>query len=128
MPMWVQSIFVERGYEAIAIPQPFDSLLRLFKIKPNLILLHTRICNEEIYDLCGMLRHSQTFKFIPIIILCQEDGYINRVRAKISGATDFLAVPCQESELLVLIEEHLHQMPIINTQNNQYLSKVTNIK
>lgn len=111
LPESLQSLLAAQGYEAIAFSHPFDSLLRLFDIKPNLILLHTRIYDEKIYDLCGMFRHSQTFKFIPVIILSDEDNYINRVRAQIAGATDFLPTPCQDSELLVLIEKILKDSP-----------------
>lgn len=128
IPESLQSILLAKGYQAIAIPNSSDSLLRLFDIQPNFILLHVSVCDDKIYDLCGMLRYSQTFKFVPIIILCPEDGYINRVRAQISGATDFLSIPCQDSELIMLIEKHLNHHVHNHIQQNQHLSIAVNIK
>ncbi|MBO1054235.1 MAG: response regulator transcription factor [Dolichospermum sp. DET73] len=40
-----------------------------------------------------MLRHSTVFRVVPIIMLTGKDGLIDRVRARMVGATDYLTKP-----------------------------------
>ena len=48
------------------------------------------------YEICAMLRHSTVFRVVPIIImLTGKDGLIDRVRARMVGATDYLTKPLQ---------------------------------
>ena len=54
------------------------------------------------YDLCSLLRKSERFKDIPIVMLTGRDGMIDRVRAKLVGATDYLTKPCDPNKLITL--------------------------
>lgn len=60
------------------------------------------------YELCAMLRRSSIFRQTPIIMLTAKDLFIDRVKARMVGATDYLTKPFADSELLMLIEKHLH--------------------
>ncbi|MFO0210950.1 MAG: response regulator, partial [Pseudanabaena sp.] len=58
------------------------------------------------YELCGMLRRSSAFAKIPIIMLTGKDGFIDRVKARMVGATEYLTKPFGEKELLTTIEKY----------------------
>ena len=64
-----------------------------------------------------MLRHSTLFRQIPIVMLTGKEGFIDRVRARMVGATDYLTKPFSDQELLMLVEKyvgkgHLNSPPI----------------
>ena len=59
------------------------------------------------YEICAMLRSSIAFRQTPIIMLTGKDGFIDRVKARIVGATDYLTKPFGESELLMLVEKYV---------------------
>jgi twitching motility two-component system response regulator PilG len=61
----------------------------------------------EGYEICAMLRKSTAFRQTPIIMLTGKDGFIDRVRARMVGATDYLTKPFGESELLMLLERYI---------------------
>ncbi|MEB3182238.1 MAG: response regulator [Nostocaceae cyanobacterium] len=104
----VESILQQQGYEAIGITNPLEALSRVFKIKPDLILCDIAMPELDGYEICAMLRHSTAFRLVPIVMLTGKDGFIDRVKARMVGATDYLTKPFGDSELLMLVEKYLN--------------------
>ena len=92
------------GYRVLGILDPQIALKKLAHHKPAVILLDINMPNLNGYDLCSLLRKSQKFKDIPIVMLTGRDGMIDRVRAKLVGATDYLTKPCDPNKLIALIK------------------------
>ena len=103
----VKHILTQQGYEAIAIGDPLEALSSVFKIIPDLILCDITMPELDGYEVCAMLRTSTLFRQTPIIMLTGKDGFIDRVRAKLIGATDYLTKLFGESELLMLVESYI---------------------
>jgi twitching motility two-component system response regulator PilG len=104
----VESILKPQGYEAIAFINPLEAISRVFQIKPNLILCDITMPELDGYEICAMLRHSTAFRLVPIIMLTSKNGFIDRVRARMVGATDYLTKPFTNTELLMLVEKYLN--------------------
>lgn len=96
-----------QGYQVTTIQDPLESFAQIFQLQPDLILCDLVMPKLDGYDLCGMLRKSTDFRQIPILMLTGKDGFIDRVRAKMVGATDYLTKPFQEQELLMLLEKYI---------------------
>ena len=90
------------GYRVIGILDPTTALKMLSKHQPAIIFMDINMPELNGYDLCSLLRKSQKFKQIPIVMLTGRDGMIDRVRAKIVGATDYLTKPCDPNKLITL--------------------------
>ncbi len=103
----IESILKLQGYEAISITNPLQALSLVFQIQPDLILCDIAMPELDGYDICAMLRHSTTFRLVPIIMLTGKNGFIDRVRARMVGATDYLTKPFTDQELLMLVEQYL---------------------
>ncbi|MBE9124693.1 MULTISPECIES: response regulator [unclassified Coleofasciculus] len=103
----VEYILQAQGYEVRAIQNPLKALSLVFQLKPNLILCDLVMPKLDGYELCGMLRQSTAFRQTPIIMLTGKDGFIDRVRARMVGATDYLTKPFGASELLMLLEKYV---------------------
>jgi twitching motility two-component system response regulator PilG len=91
------------GYEVVGIQEAGDALKSLSGRNPSLILMDINMPTINGYDLCAMLRRSQKFKEIPIIMLTGRDGIIDRMRAKLVGSTDYLTKPFDPEKLVETI-------------------------
>jgi len=103
----VEQILSKRGYEATAITSPLRALSLAFQLKPDLILCDIAMPELDGYELCTMLRSSTAFKNIPIVMLTGREGLIDRIKARMAGATNYLSKPFSEAELLTLVEEYV---------------------
>ncbi|MBK1988066.1 DUF4388 domain-containing protein [Sphaerospermopsis aphanizomenoides BCCUSP55] len=104
----VESILCPQGYEAISITKPLEALSLVFQLKPDLILCDIAMPELDGYEICSMLRHSTAFRLVPIIMLTGKEGFIDRVRARMVGATDYLTKPFADTELLMLVEKYIN--------------------
>ncbi|MFE4106380.1 response regulator [Almyronema epifaneia] len=103
----VEQILDSSGYEVTSISNPLKALSLLFQLNPDLILCDIAMPELEGYELCAMLRQSTAFRQTPIVMLTGKDGFIDRVKAGMSGATDYLTKPFGAHELLTLVEKYV---------------------
>lgn len=103
----VEAYLSEQGYEVTSLGNPLKAIGLLFQLKPNLILCDISMPEIDGYEICSMLRHSTLFRQRPIIMLTGKEGFIDRVRARMVGATDYLTKPFNDKELLMLVEKYV---------------------
>ncbi|MGL6343891.1 MAG: response regulator, partial [Waterburya sp.] len=63
----------------------------LLALKPDLIFLDLMMPNTNGYEVCEKLRRISHFRNTPIVILTGNDGVIDRLKAKMVGASGFLS-------------------------------------
>ncbi len=107
----LETILVPAGYRLISIHDSLSGIATLAKHKPDLILLDLIMPDTSGYNLCSFLRRTQVFQNTPIIVLTSQDGLVDRTRAKLAGASDFMTKPPDPKAMLNLIHQHL-QMAI----------------
>jgi len=103
----LEKILVPNNYQFIGINDPLRALAILMSRKPDLIFLDLVMPNVNGYEICQQLRKLALFRHTPIIILTGNDGIVDRVRAKMVGASDFLSKPVHSEALLETIHKHL---------------------
>ncbi|MBO3457655.1 response regulator [Aetokthonos hydrillicola] len=103
----LKKILIPAGYQVLSIPEPMRGFSQLIEHKPDLILLDLLLPNADGYSVCKFLRETPVFKNTPIIILTAQNTPIDRARAQIIGATEFLGKPPQREEVLQLIQKYL---------------------
>ena len=94
-------------FEVTLIQDSMKALMKITSIRPNLILLDIGMPNVDGYQLCSLIRKSSVLKDIPIVMVTGNKGLIDRARARIAGATDYLTKPFVQSDLLKMIMRHL---------------------
>ncbi|MEM1279933.1 MAG: response regulator [Cyanobacteria bacterium P01_H01_bin.152] len=119
----IEQILDEHGYEATSIGNPLRALSLLFQLRPDLILCDIAMPELEGYQLCAMLRQSTIFRQTPIIMLTGKDGFIDRVKARMAGATDYLTKPFGAHELLTLVEKYVGPGNPTRPQPNRLLEQ-----
>jgi twitching motility two-component system response regulator PilG len=103
----VEHTLKQHGYAVAAISNPLKALSLVFQIKPDLILCDIAMPELDGFEICAMLRRSTAFRQTPIVMLTGKDGFIDRVKARMVGATDYLTKPFGDSELLMLVEKYI---------------------
>jgi len=95
------------GYQLLSIQEPLSGIATLVEHKPDLIFLDLIMPGTSGYNLCSFLRRTPIFQNTPIIILTSQDGIIDRTRARMVGASDFLAKPPDPQAMLSLVQSYL---------------------
>ena len=106
----VEGILQEQGYDAVTLGDPLEALGQVFKLKPDLILCDIAMPELNGYEVCAMLRKSTAFRQVPIVMLTGKDGFIDRVKARMVGANDYLTKPFSGLELLTLVERYVGEL------------------
>jgi two-component system, chemotaxis family, response regulator PixG len=103
----MERILTMAGYRFIAIQDPLQTLPILLEHKPDLIFLDLVMPIASGYEICAQLRRVSAFKKTPVVILTGNDGIVDRVRAKLVGASDFLAKPVEGQRVMNVVRRHL---------------------
>jgi two-component system, chemotaxis family, response regulator PixG len=108
----VEQMVTGAGYRFLAISEAVRAIPQLLAKRPHLILLDLRMPMTNGYEICSQLRRLSTFKTTPIIILTGSDGIIDRSRARLVGATDYLNKNISPEQLLATLEQYLQPVSV----------------
>ncbi len=103
----ISSYLGNEDFQVTLIQDSMKALMKINSIHPDLILLDIGMPNVDGYQLCSLIRKSPSFKNIPIVMVTGNKGLINRARASIAGATDYLTKPFTQADLLKMVMRHL---------------------
>lgn len=93
----------EAGYDFVGITDSVQALPILLEKRPQLIFLDLVMPVANGYEVCTQLRRISQFQDIPIVILTGNDGVVDRVRAKMVKASEFLSKPIDTAKVLATL-------------------------
>ena len=103
----LERILTGAGYRFIGIQDSVQALGILIENKPDLIFLDLIMPVANGYELCSQIRRVSSLAETPVIILTGSDGLVDRVRAKMVGATNFLGKPIEKEKLLTMVQKYV---------------------
>jgi twitching motility two-component system response regulator PilG len=89
----VKLILESAGYQVLNLTDPLKTLSTLVREKPVLVLMDITMPNLDGYELCRMLRQCSALRGTPIVMLTGRDGLIDKMRARLVGASDYITKP-----------------------------------
>ncbi|MDZ8223366.1 MULTISPECIES: response regulator [unclassified Nostoc] len=102
------SRFLENeNFSVVTINDPIKAVLSIIRHKPDLILLDLNMLGIDGYELCRIIRNNSIFQKTPIIFVTGNKGVLDKVKAKLVGASGYLTKPFTRAELLKIIFMHL---------------------
>lgn len=102
------SRFLENeNFSVVTINDPIKAVLSIIRHKPDLILLDLNMLGIDGYELCRIIRNNSIFQKTPIIFVTGNKGIVDKVKAKLVGASGYLTKPFTRAELLKIIFMHL---------------------
>lgn len=105
----MEKLLLAAGYRYFSVTDGMRAIATLLARKPDVIFLDLVMPNTNGYEICSQLRKLACFQDTPIIILTGNDGLVDRVRAKLVGASDFLTKPIDADIVLNTLRKHLKQ-------------------
>ena len=105
----IQRYLGTQNFDVVTVENPMESLTALFEMKPNLILMDVSMPGINGNRLCQILRRSDVFKNLPIIMVSGNTGKLDKAKAEAAGATDYLTKPFSREDLLAMIQMHLSE-------------------
>ncbi|MDE5073359.1 MAG: response regulator [Trichodesmium sp. St2_bin6] len=112
----LEKIIEKTGYKFMGIQDSIKALFMIIESKPDLIFLDLMMPIANGYEICTQLRRVSIFENTPIIILTGSDGVVDRVRAKMVGATGYLTKPIEPKKVLALVKNYLQNPRSPDTQ------------
>lgn len=94
-------------FSVVGINDPLKALMQVLRLKPDMILLDITMPTLDGYELCSLLRKHSSLKETPIIMVTGKKGIINRVKAKMVKASDYITKPFQKKDLLKVMFKYI---------------------
>jgi two-component system, chemotaxis family, response regulator PixG len=102
------SRFLEQeNCSVVAINDPVKAVMSIIRNKPDLILLDLNMDGIDGYELCRIIRNNSMFKKTPIIMVTGNKGLVDKVKARLVGASGYLTKPFSQADLLKIVFMHL---------------------
>ncbi|OKH19214.1 response regulator [[Limnothrix rosea] IAM M-220] len=95
------------GLKVVGVMEPAQALSLFARQRPEVILMDINMPEIDGYELCRMFNQSSVLKGIPVIMLTGRDGLLDRIRARMVGASDYIAKPFDPEELIRLVHSYL---------------------
>lgn len=95
------------GLQVISVTEPAQALSIFARQRPEVILMDINMPEIDGYELCRMFNQSNVLKDIPVIMLTGRDGLLDRIRARMVGASDYIAKPFNPQDLIQLVQSYL---------------------
>ena len=104
----VQAHLEDVGFrDFVATDKPREALELLRRERPLVVLLDLMMPEMSGFEVLEAIRSDPEFAYLPVIVLTAEQGAAAKLRALQLGATDFLAKPVDESELVLRVRNTL---------------------
>ncbi len=103
----MQRFLAAEKFEVTAIDDPVQASAVIFRLEPDLVLMDITMPRINGYKLCSLLRSSNVFNETPIVMVTGNTGMIDKARAKMAGATDYLTKPFTQEGLMNIVTKYL---------------------
>ena len=100
-------VLERKGFRVITAKDGIEATDMLVQVKPDLMLLDIEMPRMDGFEVARVVRESEAFAGLPIIMISSRTGEKHQQRARSLGVNKFLGKPYQEDELLGLLDELL---------------------
>jgi two-component system, chemotaxis family, response regulator PixG len=97
----------DENFSVVTIDDPLKAVMSIIRHKPDMILLDLNMAGIDGYELCRIVRNNPLFKSTPIIFVTGSKGLVDKMKARLVGASGYLTKPFTRAELLKMIFRHL---------------------
>jgi twitching motility two-component system response regulator PilG len=75
--------------------------------RPDFILMDVSMPLMDGYQLCKVIKQMAHLKNVPVVMLSGNDGFVDKVKGRMAGASDYLLKPFDQKTLLAVIQRLL---------------------
>ena len=104
-----ETLLKKAGCEVFTATDGFEALAKIADHRPDIIFVDIMMPRLDGYQTCALIKHNQSFKNTPVIMLSSKDGLFDRARGRIVGSEQYLTKPFAKEELLGAIKRHVQR-------------------
>ena len=97
----------QAGYSVLLAEDGFEALGKIVDSHPALIFCDILMPRLDGYHTCSLIRTSERFRKLPVVLLSSRDGIFDRARGALAGASAYLTKPFAKDSLLRTVRELL---------------------
>lgn len=101
-----RKVIESAGYDFLGIDDAVRALPTLLQYQPQVIFLDLVMPIANGYEICSQIRRVSQFKDTPVVILTGKDGIVDRMRAKMVNATDFINKPVEKQKIVDVLNKY----------------------
>lgn len=122
----LQAFLEDAGYRHfLPVSQPAEAFQLLVDEMPDVVLLDINMPGVSGFDILSFMRAREEFQHTPVVVLTSSSDAETKLQALQLGATDFLAKPVDESELVLRLRNTLVAKRYLDQQT--YYDRVTGL-
>ena len=108
----LETCLQREGYQAVSYQNPVQSLQALLRgeiARPDVLLVDLVLPQMDGYEVIKRLRAKPELKAVPIIAISGRDGVVDRLKARLAGANDYVTKPFKTEHIVALVQKYSSQ-------------------
>lgn len=102
-----ETLLQKEGYTVVTATDGFEALSKIAQTNPDIIFVDIMMPRLDGYQTCALIKNSQNYQHIPVIMLSSKDGLFDQAKGRIVGSNEYLIKPFSKDELLTAIRNHV---------------------
>jgi CheY-like chemotaxis protein len=94
-------------YRVLVAGTAMEAFALLDREPIELLLLDVSMPGIDGLELCRSVRNISKFRSLPIVMVTAKDGFFDKVKGRIAGATEYLTKPFESDQLLRSVSEYV---------------------
>ncbi len=96
------------GHQVFCSGDGVEAMDQLATLKPDLILLDITMPRMDGYQVCKLIRAGDETKDTPVVMISGKDGFFDKVRGRMAGASGYITKPFGPETLMKAVESYLN--------------------
>ena len=107
---YISEVLTAEGYQIITAYSGAEGLRAVLEEKPDLVLLDIVMEDMSGFEVCKMLRESESNNLMPIIMLTSQDAQEDKLIGLELGADDYITKPFNNREMICRVRNTLKRI------------------
>jgi len=95
------------GHDVLCAADGVDALEKINANLPDLVFLDVSMPRMDGYQVCKMIRCNNQTKNIPVVLISDKDGFLDKVRGRLAGTTGYIVKPFGPERLMHAVETYI---------------------